>query len=110
MLVSVALLLLLALCGEVGVAVGGDGYHSASTIVRTFGERASFDQLALQIIVGTQRECAAINQLAVDGAGCAFVIKQTAKFPLLQDVQFDGSHDDFLWCVECAFSDIVMIP
>ena len=73
MLVSVALLLLLAFCGEVGVAVGGDGYHSASTIVRTFGERASFDQLALQIIVRTQRECAAIDKLAVDGAGCAFV-------------------------------------
>ncbi len=86
----------------------------ATTVPRRSSGRlakcASFDQLALQIIVGTQRECAAINQLAVDGAGCAFVIKQTAKFPLLQDVQFDGSHDDFLWCVECAFSDIVMIP
>ena len=51
MLIPVALFLLLAFCWEVGIAVGGDGDHGAATLVRAFGKRPAFDELALQIVV-----------------------------------------------------------
>lgn len=81
--------------GEVGVAVGRDGHHGAALAVGLLHEGAAFDELRLEVVVGTVGERAAVHQLPVDGARRALVVDEAAELSLLQYVQLDGGHGAF---------------